>query len=99
MFPGAIFSSKVTLDSEYIIVVVWIMLGLLQPGFDIKLFTKLLFYTFILFPDDATHQLLFTNCSCQVAPTLVSLRFYVVLCPIVLVVHVALFYLVHILYP
>ena len=65
-------SSKVTLAAEYIITVVCILLGLVHPVFDIKLFTKLLVSTFILFPDGAHHQLLGAHQLFQVKPPLMS---------------------------
>ena len=43
-------SSEVTLGDEYISTVVCILLGLVQPEFDIKLSTKLLVSNFMLFP-------------------------------------------------
>ena len=42
VFAGARSSIKVTLDAESISEVLCILLGLVQPGFDIKLFIKLL---------------------------------------------------------
>ena len=78
VFAGARLSSKVTLDDEYISAVVFILLGLVQPGFNIKLFTKLLLYTFIFFPAGAPHQFLGTHRSFQLAPHLVSPCFDVV---------------------
>ena len=76
-----------------------ILLGLVQKGFNIKLFTKLLVSDFTLFPASEPRQLLGTQRSFQVAPPLVSLRFSVVLCPIFIVVHVAMLCPVWILYP
>ena len=85
--------------SEYIITVVCILLGLVHPGLDIKLLTKLSVSNFMSIPDGAPHQLLGTHPSFQVAPPLMSLGFSVVSCPGFLVVHAALFCHVPILYP
>ena len=77
---------------------VCILFWLVHPGFDVNLFTKLSVSTFISFPAGAPHQLLGTQRSFQVSPPLVSLRFSVVLCPIFIVVHVAMLCPVWILY-
>ena len=58
VFSGARSSSKVEFAAESISVVVCILLGLVQPGFDIKLFPNLLVFNFILFSSGAIHQLL-----------------------------------------
>ena len=99
VFSGARSSRKVTLAAESISAGVCILLGLVQRGLDIKLFTKLLVSAFIFSPAGDPHQLLGTHWSFQVAPPLVSPRFAVVLCPGFLVVHVALLWPVRILYP
>ena len=86
------------MDSEYIRVFVCILLGLVHPGFDIKLFTKLLVSNFMLFPAGVPHQILGTHSSFQVAPPLMPPRLAVVSCPGFLAVHVALLCHVRILY-
>ena len=98
VFASATPSSKVTLADEYISAGVCIFLGLVQLGFDIKLFIKLLVSDFTLFPDSEPRQLLGTQRSFQVEPPLVSLCLAVVSCPRLFVVHVALLCPVRILY-
>ena len=72
VFDGASSSIKVTLDAESISAVMCILLGLVQPGSDIKLLTKFLVYNFIPFPSVTPSQLLWTHRSFQVAPPLLS---------------------------
>ena len=62
VFSVARSSSKVTLAAEYISAVVCILLGLVHPGFNIKLLTKLLVSSFMSFPAGAPYQLLGTHC-------------------------------------
>ena len=78
LFAGSRSSSKVILAAGYIIAVVCILLGLVHPGLDIKLLTKLLVSNFMSFPACASHQLLGTHRSFQVAPPLMSPCFSVV---------------------
>ena len=99
VFSGASSSSTVTLANEYISVVVCIISELLQPGFDIKLFTKLLVSTFIPFPASVLHQLLGSCRSFKVVTLLMCPCFAVLSWPGFLVVHVALLYPVWIFYP
>ena len=61
VFAGARSSIKVTFAAGYISAVACILLGLVQPGFDINLFTKLLVSAFISFPDGSPNQLLGTH--------------------------------------
>ena len=66
VFAGARKSSKDTLSDEPIIEFVCILLGLVHPGFDIQLLTKLLAYNIILFSASAQksflrHPLLITS--------------------------------------
>ena len=75
-----------------------ILLGLVQPGSDIKLFTKLLVFNFMSFPAGAPRQLLGTHRSFQVAPHLMYLCLAVVSCPVFCVVYVVLLCPVRILY-
>ena len=90
VFSGARSSSKVTLADESSGAVVYILLGLAQPGSYIKLLTKLLFSNYMTFPAGAPDLLVGTHCLFQVSPPLESMCFAVVSYPGFIVVHVTL---------
>ena len=89
VLAGARSSKILTFDAESNSSVLWMSFGFLQPGFDVKIFTKLLVTKLYALPACVTYHFSFQFWF-HFAPTFSLPCFSVSLCPSYLLVHVVL---------